>query len=194
MSPTHRLNCAQVSDYDEYLNEYTLVDWQNDYAPLKYMKLEGKNIEVFEETTSLTNYESEDEPKSEDDDEDDDEEMSTPFTAEDIKNMLQAELKRVCAEHNLFTKEWPRTYAKVPEMKDALMNKFGLEGSTASDRQQKIEETKNAMAAFLKLANVLAITSRIPGFDHKDTAHAKAFMEQYRKRNGKGTIRSRKST
>jgi hypothetical protein len=79
-------------------------------------------------------------------------------------------------------------------MKEALMKKFGLKGSILSDKLLKIEETNNAMAAFLKLANVLAITSRIPGFDHKNTAHAKRFMEEYREQNGKGLTRSQHST
>ena len=128
-------------------------------------------------------------------DEDDvDMEESTPFTAEDIRTMNYKKLKALCAEHKMFTKEWPGNYAKVPEMKEALMEKFGLEGSTLSDRDLKIEETNNAMAAFLKLANVLAIISNIRGFDPKNTAHAQSFMNEYRKQNGNGTIRSRKCT
>ena len=76
------------------------------------------------------------------------------------------------------------------KMKDALMKKFGLEGSVLSDREQKIEETNQAMAAFLLLPVVVAITSRIPGFDHKNTTHAQSFMNEYKEQNGKGTTRS----
>ena len=125
--------------------------------------------------------------ESSDDEDEDDVDMkdSVPFTAEEIRKMNQAKLRAHCVTYSL-------KQGTVPKMKEALMKKFGLEGSVLSDRDLRIEESSNAMAAFLKLANVLAITSRIPGFNHKNKAHAKAFMEQYREQNGKGTTRSRK--
>ena len=131
--------------------------------------------------------------RSGDEDEDDMEE-STPFTAEDIRKMLKKELKRRCAEYKLFTPDWPGNYAKVPEMKEALMNKFGLEGSTLSDRQQKLDESSKAMDAFLLLPDVVAITSTISNFNPKNRDHAELFMKQYHKKHGKGPTRSRKRT
>ena len=114
-------------------------------------------------------------------------EVPFTFTAEEIRKMNQTKLRAHCVTYGL-------KRDTVPKMKEALMNKFGLEGSTLSDYQQKLEETNKAMAAFLKLANVLAITSKIRNFNPKNRAHAERFMEQYREQNGKGTIRSRKST
>ena len=114
-------------------------------------------------------------------------EVPFTFTAEEIRKMNQTKLRAHCVTYGL-------KRDTVPKMKEALMKKFGLEGSTLSDRQQKIEETNNAMAAFLKLANVLAITSRIPGFNHKNKAHADRFMKEYRKKHGKGLTRSQNST
>ena len=172
----------KVMEYDLDAKKYTVIDWEVD-GPIEYIEiLDEKNIEVYVEVIPV-------EESSEEE-----EEESTPFTAEDIRTMNYKKLKALCAEHKMFTKEWPGNYAKVPEMKEALMEKFGLEGSTLSDRDLKIEETNNAMAAFLKLANVLAIISNIRGFDPKNTAHAQSFMNEYRKQNGNGTIRSRKCT
>ena len=194
MSPTHWLIWAQVSDYDEYLNEYTLVDWENNFAPLEYMKLEEKNIEVFEETISLTNYESEDEPKSEAEAEADVDMEEAPFTIEDLQNMSQNELVKWCRKYNLFTKEWLNTIKSRAEMRPALAKKFGLEGSTVSDSvsdwHQKREESSKATAAFFQLASVVAITSTISNFNPKNKDHAERFMKQYRKKHGKGLTRS----
>jgi hypothetical protein len=75
-------------------------------------------------------------------------------------------------------------------MREALMTNFGLEGSTASDWEQKREETRNAMAKFLLLPDVVAITSTISNFDPKNKDHAASFMEQYREQHGKGLTRS----
>ena len=107
---------------------------------------------------------------------------------------LRAALRAACTKHELWSSELKQERATVPEMKEALMKKFGLEGSTASDWQQKREETRNAMAKFLLLPIVVAITSKIPDFDHKNRDHAELFMKEYRKKEGKGTARSRKST
>ena len=76
-------------------------------------------------------------------------------------------------------------------MKQALMDKFGLEGSNLSDYQQKVVESSDALTTFLKSENAVAITSKIPGFDPKKTAHAESFMAQYRKKHGEGPTRSR---
>ena len=130
-------------------------------------------------------------------DEDDDEEMSTPFTAEDIRMMKQKELRQKCVEYNILTYPYDKTiYNSVPKMKEALMDKFGLEGSNLSDYQQKVVESSNALDAFLKLTNVVAIISTISNFNPKNEAHAKSFMEQYRKKHGKfkGPTRSQNST
>ena len=74
-------------------------------------------------------------------------------------------------------------------MRPALAQKFGLE-STFYNKQQKVEEARDAMAKFLLLPVVVAITSKIPDFDHKNRDHAKRFMKQYRKECGKGPTQS----
>ena len=104
-------------------------------------------------------------------------------------------LREICTKHELWSAELVQKFATVPKMKEALVRflKTGEKGAK-SEQTQKAEETSKAMVAFLKLANVLAITSRIPGFDHKNTAHAKRFMEEYREQNGKGLTRSQNST
>ena len=128
-------------------------------------------------------------------DEDDDEEMSTPFTAEDIRNMVQKELRQKMVQYKICTYPYDKTiWNSTPKMKQALMDKFGLEGSVLSDYQQKCKESSNALDAFLKFTNVVAITSTISKFNPKKKAHAKRFMEQYRKKNGKGPTRSQNST
>jgi len=128
-------------------------------------------------------------------DEDDDEEMSTPFTAEDIRNMKQKELRQKMVQYNILTYPYDKTiYNSVPKMKEALMKKFGLEGSNLSDYQQKCKESSNALDAFLKFTNVVDITSTISNFNPKNEADAKSFMEQYRKKHGKGPTRSQNST
>ena len=124
-------------------------------------------------------------------DEDDDEEMSKPFTAEDIRMMKQKELRQKMVQHNILTYPYDKTiYNSVPKMKEALMNKFGLKGSNLSDWQQKVEETNQAMAAFLLLPVVVAITSKIRNFNPKNTAHAKSFLKQYKEQHGKSLTRS----
>ena len=126
---------------------------------------------------------------SEDEDEDVEE------LVEKVQTMKKPALRAACTKHELWSAELVQARATVPEMKEALVRflKTGEKGAK-SEQTQKAEETSKAMVAFLKLANVLAITSRIPGFDHKNTAHAKRFMEEYREQNGKGLTRSQNST
>ena len=128
---------------------------------------------------------------SDDEDEDDDEEKSTPFTAEDIRNMLQKELRQRMVQYKICTYKDKAIWNSTPKMKQALMDKFGLEGSNLSDYQQKVVESSDALTTFLKSENAVAITSKIPGFDPKKAAHAETFMAQYRKKHGEGPTRSR---
>ena len=130
---------------------------------------------------------------SEDEDEDEDEDVEE--LVEKVQTMKKPALRAACTKHELWSAELVQARATVPEMKEALVRflKTGEKGAK-SEQTQKAEETSKAMVAFLKLANVLAITSRIPGFDHKNTAHAKRFMEEYREQNGKGLTRSQNST
>ena len=114
-------------------------------------------------------------------------EVPFTFTAEEIRKMNQTKLRAHCVTYGL-------KRDTVPKMKEALMKKFGLEGSVITDKQQSSEEISNALDAFLLLPIVVAITSKIRNFNPKNRAHAERFMEQYREQNGKGTIRSRKST
>ena len=129
---------------------------------------------------------------SDDEDDDEEEEGSVPYTAEDIRTMNYGKLRELCGarHYNLFNKDMPRADATVPQMKEALMNKFGLKGSNLSDWQQKVEETNQAMAAFLLLPVVVAITSKIRNFNPKNTAHAKSFLKQYKEQHGKSLTRS----
>ena len=178
-----RVKHYKVMEYDLDAKKYTVIDWDVN-GPIEYIEiLDEKNITVYVEVIPV-----------EESSEEEEEEESTPFTAEDIRTMKYKELRELCAEHKMFTKEWPSKKAKVLEMKEALMNKFGLEGSTLSDKKQKIEETRNAMAKFLLLPDVVAITSTISNFDPKNKDHAASFMEQYRKKHGKGPTRSQNST
>ena len=100
-------------------------------------------------------------------------------------------LRKICTEHELWSVELVASRATVPEMKAALIRflKTGEKGAK-SDIHQKREETRNAMAAFLKLENVAAITSTIQDFDPKNTAHAESFLKQYRKKHSEGPTRS----
>ena len=124
-------------------------------------------------------------------DEDDvDMEEAAPFTAEDVRKMKKLALRAACTKHELWSSELVQARATVHEMKDALMNKFGLKGSNLSDWQQKVEETNQAMAAFLLLPVVVAITSKIRNFNPKNTAHAKSFLKQYKEQHGKSLTRS----
>ena len=175
----------KVLGYDSETDLYTCAATKVD-GPLEHIKLKAENITVYVDVIPV-----EESSEEEDDDDDEEEEVSTPFTADDIRNMNQVKLWANCSKYKLGSKKkTPELWNSVSKMREALMKKFGLEGSTLSDRQQKIEETNNAMAAFLKLANVLAITSRIPGFDHKNTTHAQSFMNEYKEQNGKGTTLS----
>ena len=119
---------------------------------------------------------------------------SAPFTIEDLKATAPYRLKQECFKYKLATGKISECKWTKKECIEALKNKFGLEGSVLSDRDQKIEESSKAMAAFLKFPSVVAITSTIKDFDPKNPVHAKSFMEQYRKKHGKGPTRSRKRT
>ena len=121
-------------------------------------------------------------------------EASAPFTIEGLKQMSRDKLRQECHKYNLFTEDWKRETSKASECRDALMEKFGLEGSNLSDYQQKCKESSNALDAFLKFTNVVDITSTISNFNPKNETHASSFMEQYRKKHGKGPTQSRKST
>jgi hypothetical protein len=135
------------------------------------------------------------ESSDDEDDDDDDMEESTPFTAEDIQKMKQKELRSNLCKYKLGSRtKTPELWNSVSKMREALMTNFGLEGSTASDWEQKREETRNAMAKFLLLPIVVAITSKIPDFNPKNPRHAELFMKDYRKKHGEGPTRSRKST
>ena len=121
------------------------------------------------------------------DDDDEEEEVSVPFGAEEIREMKQKELRAHCVTYGITVHG-----LTVPKMKEALMDKFGLEGSNVSDHQQKVEEKRKATAAFFQLPIVVAIISTISNFNPKNPRHAELFMKEYRKKEGKGTARSRK--
>jgi hypothetical protein len=183
-----RVKHYKVMEYDLDAKKYTVIDWDVN-GPIEYIEiLDEKNIEVYVESIPVE----ESSEEEEDDDDDEEEEVSAPFTAEDVRNMKKPALQEQCIKYKLFNPDWPQKYARVPEMKEALMNKFGLEGSTVSDWQQKLDESSNALDAFLKLASVVAITSKIRNFNPKNRDHAASFLEQYRKKHGKGPTRSRK--
>ena len=179
----------KVLGYDPETDLYTLSMTKVE-GPLEHIKLKAENIEVFEETISLTDSESEPEDKSEDEpmsEDEDDEELVAQ-----VQKMKGEALREACTKHDLWSVELgSRTTARVPAMKEALIRflKTGEKGAK-SDYQQKREESSNAMAKFLLLPIVVAITSRIPGFNHKNRAHADRFMEEYRKQHGKGLTRS----
>ena len=186
-SPWHKKR-YKVLGYDSETDLYTCAATKVD-GPLEHIKLKAENIEVYVEVIPMESSDEEDETESsEDEDEDEDDEE----LVEKVRKMKQKELRAECTKHELWSSELVQANATVPEMKEALMKKFGLEGCTLSDKQQKIEESKNATAIFFQLAGVVAIISNIRGFDPKNTAHAQSFMEQYREQNGKGTTRSRK--
>ena len=123
------------------------------------------------------------------DDDDEEEEVSVPFGAEEIREMKQKELRAHCVTYGITVHG-----LTVPKMKEALMDKFGLEGSTLSPYQQKIEESSKATAIFFQLASVVAIISKTRGFDPNNRAHAESFMKEYKKQHGKGLTRSQNST
>jgi len=114
-------------------------------------------------------------------------EVPFTFTAEEIRKMNQTKLRAHCVTYGL-------KRDTVPKMKEALMKKFGLEGSVITDKQQSSEEISNALDAFLLLPIVVAITSKIRNFNPKNRDHAELFMEQFRKKHGKGLTRSQNST
>ena len=179
-----RVKHYKVIEYDLDTKKYTVFNQDVD-GPIEYIEiLDEKNIEVFVEVIPMES--------SDDEDDDEEEEVSVPYTAEDIRTMNYGKLRELCGarHYNLFNKDMPRADATVPKMKEALMKKFGLEGSVITDKQQSSEEISNALDAFLLLPIVVAITSKIPDFDHKNRDHAASFMEQYREQHGKGLTRS----
>ena len=179
----------KVLGYDSDTDLYTCAPTKVE-GPLEHIKLKAENITVYVDVIPVESSDEEDE-----DEDDVDMEVSTPFTAKDIQKMKQQELRSNFCKYKLGSRtKTPELWNSVPKMKEALMEKFGLEGSTTSDWQQKREETSKALDAFLLLPVVVGITSTISNFNPKNKAHAERFMEQYREQNGKGTIRSRKST
>ena len=113
-----------------------------------------------------------------------------------VQKMKGPALREACEEHDLWSVELgSRTTARVPAMKEALIRflKTGEKG-IKTWKQQKIEEYHKAMDAFFQLPDVVAITSTIQDFDHKNKSHADTFMERYRKKHGKGPTRSQNST
>ena len=192
LSPWHKKR-YKVLGYDSETDLYSCAPTKVE-GPLEHIKLKAENITVYvdvipvEESSEDETSESEDE---DDDEEEEEEKEASPFTADELQKMNQNELVKWCRKYNLFTKEWLRTRRLATKMRPALAQKFGLE-STFYNKQQKVEEARDAMAKFLLLPVVVAITSKIPDFDHKNKAHADTFMEQYREQNGNGTIRSRK--
>ena len=155
-----RVKHYKVIEYDLDTKKYTVFNQDVD-GPIEYIEiLDEKNIEVFVEVIPM-----------EESSEEEEEEEPAPFTVEDLRNMKQGELQRKCADLKLFTKDWPRRGAKNPEMRLALMNKFGLEGNPLSDHEMKTKESSKATAIFFKLASVVAITSTISNFNPKNPSH-----------------------
>lgn len=186
----------KVLGYDPDTDLYTCAATKVD-GPLEHIKLKAENITVYVDVIPVEESSEDETSKSEDEAEaEDDVDMrgSAPFTADELKKMGQSTLRKFCHKYDLFTPDWTREKSKVSECREALAEKFGLEGSTVSDYQQKVEESSNALNAFLKLASVVAITSKIPDFDHKNRDHAKSFLKEYRKQHGEGPTRSRNTT
>ena len=182
-----RVKHYKVMEYDLDARKYTVINQDVD-GPIEYIEiLDEKNIEVYVEVIPM---------ESSDDEDEDDVDMkdSVPFTAEDIRKMKQKELRQKCVEYEVCSYKNKTVWNSNSKMKEALMEKFGLEGSTTSDYQQKVEESSNALDAFLLLPVVVAITSTISKFNPKNKAHAASFMKQYRKKHGKGPTRSCNST
>ena len=121
-------------------------------------------------------------------------EASVPFTLEELKAKVTYNLRQLCFKYKLATGKISECKWTKKECLEALQKKFGLEGSVLNDHQQKAEESSNALTTFLKSEDAVAITSKIPGFDPKNTDDAESFMAQYRKKHGEGPTRSRKST
>ena len=136
--------------------------------------------------------------ESSDDEDDDDEEfvakveeLVAEFAAKKGTNCKRTALRAICTEHELWSEDLKQRTATVPELKEALVRflKTGEKGAK-TDYQQKVEESSNALDAFLLLPDVVAITSTISNFDPKNKDHAELFMKEYRKKHGKGLTRS----
>ena len=175
----------KVMEYDLDAKKYTVIDWEVD-GPIEYIEiLDEKNIEVYVEVIPV------EESSSDDEDEDDvDMKDSVPFTVDELKKMKSQELRQKCVEYGVGSYLNKDLWNSVSKMREALKNKFGLEGSTLSDTLQKREESSNALDAFLLLPVVMAITSTISNFNPKNKAHAERFMKEYKKQHGKGLTRS----
>ena len=118
-------------------------------------------------------------------------EASVPFTMAELKAKVTYNLRQLCFKYKLAKGKISDCKWTKKECLEALKKKFGLEGSVLSDQQQKAEESSNALTTFLKSEDAVAITSKIPGFDPKNTDDAESFMAQYRKKHGEGPTRSR---
>ena len=171
----------KVMEYDLDARKYTVIDWDVD-GPIEYIEiLDEKNIEVYVEVIPV-----------EESSEEEEEEESVPFTLEGLKQMSRDKLHKECFKYKLATGKVSDCKWTKKECIEALMKKFGLEGSALTDTQQKVEEKRKATAAFFQLPIVVAIISTISNFNPKNPRHAELFMKEYRKKEGKGTARSRK--
>ena len=181
----------KVLGYNPETDLYTCAATKVD-GPLEHIKLKAENITVYVDVIPVEESSEDETSKSEDEDDDDDDEedVSVPFTLDGLKKMSRDKLRQECFKYNLATGKVSDCKWTKKDCIEALAEKFGLEGSTLTDQQQKIEETNQAMAAFLLLPVVVAIISKIRGFDPKNKAHAQSFMNEYKEQNGKGTTRS----
>ena len=183
-----RVKHYKVIEYDLDTKKYTVFN-QDVEGPIEYIEiLDEKNIEVFVEVIPM---------ESSDDEDDDDEEFVVKVEELIAKSATPKEshkaLRAICTEHELWSEDLVQRTATVPELKEALVRflKTGEKGAK-TDYQQKVEESSNALDAFLLLPVVMAITSTISNFNPKNPRHAARFLEQYHKKHGKGPTRSRK--
>ena len=163
----------KVLGYNPETDLYTCAATKVD-GPLEHIKLKAENITVYVDVIPVEESSEDETSKSEDEDDDDDdeEEVSVPFTLDGLKKMSRDKLRQECFKYSLATGKVSDCKWTKKDCIEALAEKFGLEGSTLTDQQQKIEETNQAMAAFLLLPVVVAIISKIRGFDPKNRAHA----------------------
>ena len=186
-----RVKHYKVIEYDLDTKKYTVFN-QDVEGPIEYIEiLDEKNIEVFVEVIPM---------ESSDDEDDDDEEfvakveeLVAEFAAKSGRKDTRKALRAICTEHELWSEDLVQRTATVPELKEALVRflKTGEKGAK-TDYQQKVEESSNALDAFLLLPVVMAITSTISNFNPKNPRHAARFLEQYHKKHGKGPTRSGK--
>ena len=157
----------KVLGYDSETDLYSCAPTKVE-GPLEHIKLKAENITVYVDVIPVEESSEDETSKSEDEDEDVEE------LVEKVKKMKKMALRAACTKHELWSSELVQARATVPEMKAALMKKFGLEGSTVSDYQLGVEATSKATAAFFQLASVVAIISTISNFNPKNTAHAQS--------------------